>query len=92
MVLAASSCLYMYALFSVSGEWERGTSAAAPLQCYTLLQTSGDIDLCAKHSCKHVAMTLGLWSCKVKKEDKVGAGPQKMAVLISPFMRRRYNR
>ena len=21
-----------------------------------------------------------LWSCKVKKEDKVGAGPQKMAV------------
>ena len=24
-----------------------------------------------------------LWSCKVKKEDKVGAGPQKMAVNLS---------
>ena len=24
-----------------------------------------------------------LWSCKVKKEDKVGAGPQKMAVTVS---------
>ena len=24
-----------------------------------------------------------LWSCKVKKEDKVGAGPQKMVVNLS---------
>ena len=24
-----------------------------------------------------------LWSCKVKKEDKVGAGPQKMEVKLS---------
>ena len=42
---------------------------------------SSNIDLCAKHSCQNLAMTL--WSCKVKKEDKVGAGPQKMVVNLS---------
>ena len=42
---------------------------------------SSNIDLCVKHSCRNLAMTL--WSCKVKKEDKVGAGPQKMAVNLS---------
>ena len=39
------------------------------------------IHLCAKHSCKNLAMTLG--SCNVNKEDRVGAGPQKMAVCLS---------
>ena len=39
------------------------------------------MDLCAKHSCKNLAMIL--WSCKVKKEDKIGAGPQKMVVNLS---------
>ena len=42
---------------------------------------SSNLDLCAKHSCKNLAMTLG--SCNVKKEDRVGAGPQKMAVYLS---------
>ena len=39
------------------------------------------MDLCAKHSWKNLAMTLG--SCKAKKEDMVGAGPQKVAVNLS---------
>ena len=57
--------------------WRQATSAAAPLN------HSSNIDLCAefKHSCKKLAMTL--WSCKVKKEDKIGAGPQKMVVKLS---------
>ncbi len=34
--------------------------------------------LCSKHSLKNFTMTLG--SCRVKKEDDVGAGPQNMFV------------
>ena len=52
-----------------------------PLVLRHLQTLSSNIDLCAKHSCKNLAMTL--WSCKVKKEDKVGAGPQKMVVNLS---------
>ncbi len=37
--------------------------------------------LCSKHSLKNLAMTLE--SCRVKKEDSVGAGPQNMFVLLS---------
>jgi len=35
--------------------------------------------LCSKHSLKNLAMTLG--SCRVKKEDSVGAGPQNDVLL-----------
>ena len=52
-----------------------------PLVLQHLYTLSSNLDLCAKHSCKNLAMTL--WSCKVKKEDKVGAGPQKMVVNLS---------
>ena len=52
-----------------------------PLVLQHLYTLSSNIDLCAKHSRKNLAMTL--WSCKVKKEDKVGAGPQKMVVNLS---------
>ena len=39
------------------------------------------MDLCVKHSCKNLAVTLE--SCKVKKEDRVGVGPQKIVVHLS---------
>ena len=51
--------------------------------CGTSKMASSNLDLCAKHSCKNLAMTLG--SCNVKKEDRVGAGPQKMAVYLFEF-------
>ena len=52
-----------------------------PLMLRHLYTVSSNIDLYAKHSCKNLAVTL--WSCKVKREDKVEAGPQKMVVNLS---------
>ena len=51
------------------------------LQHLYTLSSNLDLTVCAKHSCKNLAMTLS--SCKVKKEDKIGTGAQKMVVNLS---------
>ena len=39
-------------------------------------------DLCAKHSCKKLAILMTVGSCQVKNPDTVGAVAQKMAVTL----------
>ena len=79
------SCCLVHQLSSLSGmlstinrvssKTEHTVIAKCPLVNTTLRYLRQDL-----HS---LVQQITLWSCKVKKEDKVGAGPQKMAVNLS---------